>query len=115
MWTSHASWSCLSRSLFRYDPRPAFWEKCGAYFAYGSIATACGAIFAAVKDNLQMQIVPLFDREKFAEVHFGLQDILAVGQLPTLGQTVDVGIYRKRRLAKRLAHHDTGRFSPDAR
>ena len=76
--------------------------------ARDEIAVALGAsgrgVLAAIKDDLQVQLVPLVLREEALGVALGLLHILAVGEIPAVHQPVDVGVHRKGRDAKGLRH-----------
>ena len=71
-------------------------------------------MLAAIKDDLQMEPVPSLDREELFQIRFGLNHIFPIGQSPTLGQTMNVRIDRKRRYAEGLGHDDRCRFMSDA-
>ena len=71
-------------------------------------------MLATIKDDLQMEPVPSLDREELFQIRFGLNHILSIGQSPTLRQSVDVRIDRKRRYAEGLGHDDRCRFMTDA-
>ena len=70
-------------------------------------------MLASIKDDLQMEPVPSLDREELFQIRFGLNHILSIGQSPTLRQSVDVRIDRKRRYAEGLSHDDRCRFMTD--
>src|SRR5690606_7072414 len=83
----------------------------GAGIITGAITNSTGvAMFATVKDNLQMKVVPIFDREKPFEILFGLGNIFTRSQSPALGKAMNMGIERKGRNPKSLRPYHLSRF-----
>ena len=101
--------------FFRNDGLLAIGIARATEFALRAVAASSRAEFAAVKNDLQMQIVPTGFREQFLQVRFGLFDVLAIGQPPTLSQAMNVSVDWKGGNAEGLSHHDTGGLVPNAR
>jgi len=72
-------------------------------------------MFAAIQNDLNMQVVPAGLREKALQVALCLNNIFTTGQTPALGQTVNVRINGKGWHAEGLRHHDRSRFMPHSR
>lgn len=100
--------------LLRFHGPFAFGETGAADVADGAIATPGGAVFAAVKNDLEMELVPNRLREKAFEVFFGLRDVFTGGELPALGEAVDVSIDREAWHAEGLRHDDLGGLVADS-
>ena len=62
--------------------------------------SSCGAVFAAVEDDLQVQLVPALLREKTLRVALRLLHRFAIGEVPAVHQAVDVGVDGERRHPK---------------
>jgi hypothetical protein len=71
-------------------------------------------MFSTVKNDLQMKRIPFFFWKEFAQIHFCLQYIFAIGEFPALSESMNVGVDWKGWFTKRLADHDTCRFSTDS-
>jgi hypothetical protein len=67
-----------------------------------------------IVDDLKVQGIPPISRKQSLQITLRLHHGTSVRQLPTLRQSVNVGIYRKRRFAKSLRHHDLCRFVTDS-
>jgi hypothetical protein len=67
-------------------------------------------MFAAVKDDLQMQPIPAGFWKQLFEISFRLNNRTAVGEPPSLCQAMNVGINGKGCHPKALAHYDRGGF-----
>ncbi len=70
-------------------------------------------MFAAVIDDLEMQPVPRRFWKQTLQIAFGLQDRFPSGQIPALGQTVDVCVHWEGWDAEGLRHHDLGGLVAD--
>ena len=90
-------------------------KKFGANAAYVSIATASRAVFPAVENDLQMELVPDRFVKELLEVHFGLHNGTTVGKPPSLSEPVDMCVDGKGRMAKTLTHYNRSRFVPHTR
>ena len=93
----------------------AFGIACPAEFTTCAVASPCGAMFATIKNDLQMQTVPVFSREQLFQISFRLFDVFPLSQPPALRQSVNMGVDRKSRNPESLGHHDAGRLVPDSR
>ena len=76
---------------------------------------ACGAVFASVENDLQVEFIPPLFGKEFFGVPFGLLHAFAAGQLPTGHQPVNVRVYRKSRYTEGLAHDHRRRFVSNPR
>src|SRR5207253_1681904 len=100
--------------LSGHDWFPAPGKKCPADFAFRAIAPPCGAVFAAIVDDPQMQGIPSVTWEDLFQIRFRLLYAPAAGQLPSLGQSMDVGVDREAWDAERLGHDDARCLVADA-
>ena len=71
-------------------------------------------MLAAVEDDLQVELVPLLLGKAFFQVALGLFDVLALGELPALGEAVDVSVDGKGGHAEGLGHDHGSRLVADA-
>ena len=101
--------------LLRFHGAFAFGEAGGADVTDGAIATPCGTVLTAVEDDLEVELVPNGLGEEAFEVLFGLRDVFTGGELPTLGEPMDVGIDGEARHAKGLRHDDLRGLVADSR
>lgn len=62
-----------------------------------AITSPCRAMLPAIKDNPQVQLVPVFLGKELFEGTLRIRNILPAGELPALGEPVNVGVHRKRR------------------
>lgn len=81
--------------------------------AYGSIASPRRTVLAAIIDHLQVKRIPSVIGKQPLKVPFRLLDISPLGQLPALGQSMNMGIYRKGGNPKGLGHDHAGGFVSD--
>lgn len=89
-------------------------EEFAAEEAGFAVAAACGAVFAAVEDDLEVELVPGVAWEEFFEVAFGLFDVFGGAEFPSFGEAVDVGVHGEGGDAEGLGHDDGGGFVADA-
>lgn len=85
-----------------------------AQHAAFAVAPASGAMLASVKDDAQVEFIPLGRWEEAFEVALGLFDVFSGCEFPTFGEAVDVGIDGKGSYTERLGHDDRGGFVADA-
>lgn len=78
-----------------------------------TIALAGLADFAAVVDDLEVEAGPVGGIVEFLQVGLGLGHVLALGQFPALGETVDMSVDREGGLAKSLDFDDRGGLVAD--
>jgi len=69
-------------------------------------------MLTTIKNNPQVQLVPMLLRKHPFQIRLRLLDIPTSRQLPTLRQPMNMGIDRKRRLTPRLAHDHRRRLVP---
>ena len=79
-----------------------------------AVAAAGGAVFAAVVDDAQVEVVPGFGRVEFFEVALDLDDVGAAGEFPAQREAVDVSVDGKCGVVEGLNHEDGGGFVADA-
>ena len=79
-----------------------------------AIAAAGGAVFAAVEDDLEVELVPGLAGEEAFEVGFRLDDVFAGREFPAGGEAVDVGVHGEGGDAEGLGHDDRGGLMADA-
>src|SRR5690606_29912130 len=78
-------------------------------------ATAGGAVFPPIEDDLEVELVPGFPEKELFQVALRLDDVLSGSELPTGGQAMDVGIDGKCRYTEGLRHHDRRGLVANAR
>ena len=66
--------------------------------------------FTTVKNDLQVQTVPIPLGKEALEIPFRLLNTLTTAEPPTLGQAVDMGVHRECRNPESLGHHNAGGF-----
>jgi hypothetical protein len=67
---------------------------------------ASRTVFAREIDDLQMDFVPRGFGKEFFEILFCLHDVFTIAKAPAFGAAMDVCVYRKSWLIKRLRHDD---------
>ena len=88
--------------LPRADRRAAAGKQSLADFTLSAVPATGATVLSAVKDDLEVQPVPAFPGKEPFQSLFSIHDVFAAGQAPTLGETVNVGVYWKRRNTKTL-------------
>src|SRR6186713_240304 len=78
-----------------------------ANFARRTVATPRSTMLATIVDDPQMQLIPMLPWKNLFQIGFGLLNTSTTCKLPSLRQTMDVRIDRKRREVKYLRHHHT--------
>ncbi len=86
-----------------------------ANLALHAVTPARRAVPAPIKNNPQVQRVPVITRKKLFQVSLRLLDAAPVAQAPALREPVDVCVDWKRRHAPRLCHHHARGLVADAR
>jgi len=84
-----------------------------ADLADASVAPPRGAVFPAIKDDLQVQGIPARFCKGAFQVTLGLDNAATATEAPALSEPMNMGIDRKSRHAECLCHDDTGGFMPD--
>lgn len=67
-----------------------------------------------MEDKAQVQLVPMLAWEQFFQVLLGLLDVVATGEFPALGKTMDVGVDGEGWHAEGLSQNHRGGFVADA-
>jgi hypothetical protein len=101
--------------LFGENFFAAKWKEGFADEAFGAVASSGGAVFSSVLDHLEMQFFPRLFWPEFFEVGFGLYDAFSIGEFPSLGEAVDVGVDGEGGDFKGVDHDDAGGFVSDSR
>lgn len=81
-----------------------------ANFTFPAITSARGTVLAAVKNDLQVELVPMLFGKSLFQVGLGLLDVFSGRKTPPLRQPVNMSIDRKGRDTERLSHHNTSGF-----
>jgi len=102
-------------SFVRHFGFLAFGVALSAEHAFGAVAASSGAILPAVKDNLEVKLVPCFRWKQLFQISLGLLDVFPIGQPPSLGQAVNVSVDGKCGYVEGLCHHDTCCFMTHTR
>lgn len=91
----------------------AIGEEFATERANGAVAAPGGAVFASIENDLQMQGIPAGFWKNGFQIRFGLDDIFATGELPSLGEAMNVSIDWKGWHPKGLGHNYGCRFVPN--